>query len=87
MVWTSWFLVFFAMAIWEAGWVLCVEAVANNKAVAASLYSGIIWALAGWITVSYVVNIWLLVPTILGSIVGTYLTMKIPTWWKNARSN
>lgn len=57
-------------------WANCVKAISNDKPSNAGLWSGFI-TLAGAITViGYTQNHWLLIPAVLGSSLGTYLSVK-----------
>ena len=76
----QWLLVFFGMIVFEAAWVLCVDAVAKNRAIAASAYGGVTWLIMGLTTVGYTTDKWLLIPTIAGACIGTYITMKGKQW-------
>jgi hypothetical protein len=71
-----WYIIIFVIDLLVAfSWARCVKAVAENNPLSAAIYSGII-ALSGAITIiSYTKNNWLLIPAVLGSAVGVYVSI------------
>jgi len=58
-------------------WGKCVKAVEENKALAAALWGGGLYIASSATVLSYNKNAWLLIPAVLGSMVGTYLSVKL----------
>jgi len=58
-------------------WGKCVKAVEENQAIAAALWGGGLYVASSATVLSYNQNVWLLIPAILGSMVGTYLSVKL----------
>jgi tryptophan-rich sensory protein len=68
-------LIFFIDLIVAFAWAKSIKAIASNKPVTAALFASFI-TLSGAITIiSYTTNHWLLIPAVLGSGVGTYLSV------------
>lgn len=71
------FLIIFLLDLVVAfAWTKCVKAVAENEALKAALWSGFIAFSAAISIISYNNNNLLLIPAILGSAIGTYLSVK-----------
>lgn len=74
MIW--WFIIFAIDVIVSYGWAKSIKAISDDKPIKAALWAGFI-TLSGAITIiSYNKNNWLLIPAILGSGVGTYLSVR-----------
>ena len=68
-------LVFSMTAVSDAVWTYYIQASASQQRAKAVLASGIIVLLGSLITLEVVANRWLLVPTVAGAMVGTFVTM------------
>lgn len=75
MIW--WTLGIFLLDLFVSfAWARCIKAVADNQSLMAGIWSGIL-SLAGAVTViSYTHNNWLLIPAVIGSAIGTYISVK-----------
>jgi len=69
-------IVFFATVIWHIVYIYVIKAISRNKIHLATSMNMIAWILYAKITVDYVNNNWLLVSSMFGAGVGTYITMK-----------
>lgn len=69
--------VFAAMVVLDFVWAFYTLALTNHQSLRAGLYAGAWMTTQGFITVSYVVDHWLLVPAIIGAMVGTYAASKM----------
>ena len=69
-------LIFLIDLIVAFAWAIGIKAVADNKALAAGLWSGFITLSAAISIISYNKDNLLLIPAILGSAFGTYLSVK-----------
>ena len=67
---------FFATVAWHIVYIYVVKAIARNKAYLATFMNMIAWVLYAKITIEYVDNNWLLLSSMFGAGVGTFLTMK-----------
>lgn len=67
---------FFGTLIWHIIYIYAVKAISRNRAALATFINMVAWILYGKITISYVENNWLLVSSMFGAGVGTYITMK-----------
>lgn len=71
---------FFATIIWHIVYIYVIKAISRNKAALSTFLNMIAWVLYAKITIDYVHNNWLLISSMLGAGVGTYITMK---WFKD----
>jgi uncharacterized protein YebE (UPF0316 family) len=67
---------FFATVIWHIVYIYVVKAIARNRTYLATSMNMIAWVLYAKITIDYVDNNWLLLSSMLGAGVGTFITMK-----------
>jgi hypothetical protein len=67
---------FFGTLIWHIVYIYAVKAIARNRAALATGINMFAWILYGKITISYVENNWLLLSSMIGAGVGTYVSMK-----------
>jgi hypothetical protein len=70
---------FGSMMLLDVLWVKYTHAMMQHRAFAAGLWAGGITACLAVVTVSYVDNNWMIIPTVAGSFCGTY----IATWWES----
>lgn len=70
-------LIFLIDLVVAFAWASGIKAIACNRALAASLWSGFITLAAAVSIISYNINNWLLIPATLGSMMGTYLSVKL----------
>lgn len=75
----TWILVFIAMLITDVCWTFAIRRIKEGNALKAAMWNGFLMFTSAFATVSYVTNIWLLVPTIAGAMVGTYIAVKWDT--------
>jgi len=67
---------FVGTIVWHIVYIYVVKAIARNRAYLATTMNMIAWVLFAKITINYVENNWLLVSSMLGAGVGTFITMK-----------
>jgi hypothetical protein len=67
---------FFATVIWHIVYIYVIKSIARNQTYMATSMNMIAWVLYAKITIGYVDNNWLLVSSMLGAGVGTFITMK-----------
>ncbi len=72
-------LVFVAMFALDFVYAEYTKAAADRKAAAASHYATMLILLTGFVTSSYVSNLWYLIPAASGAWLGTYASMR----WEN----
>lgn len=70
-------IVFVLMCALDFVWALYVKAIAADRAGAGAGLSGAIVLLNGVVTIMYVDDPWMLIPTVAGAMVGTWLAI----WW------
>lgn len=75
------FLVFFATAVTDFVWAMYINANAEKRAVAASLWSGGIIVIGSWVVKTYVDDFVYVVPAAAGAVVGTYVSMQWKEIW------
>lgn len=76
-------LAFFATVIWHIVYIYVIKSIARNQTYLATTMNMIAWVLFAKITIGYVENNWLLVSSMLGAGVGTFITMK---WFKDVKT-
>jgi len=67
---------FAATIVWHIVYIYVIKAIARNKAYLATGANMIAWVLYAKITIDYVDNNWLLLSSMAGAGVGTFITMK-----------
>ena len=67
---------FFGTVIWHIVYIYVIKAISRNKTYLATLMNMIAWVLFAVITINYVDNNWLLISSMMGAGVGTFITMK-----------
>lgn len=75
---TTALLVFILMFALDYVWADYVHAIGDSKALRASALSALLILLSGSVTIAYVENPWMLIPTVAGAFAGTYAAV----WWK-----
>ena len=68
----EWLVAFFGMFSVDILHAVYIKSVQNDKPLVASGYAAVIYVLASWVTISYVGDIWILIPATLGAFAGTY---------------
>lgn len=74
--WLLFIIIFAIDFIVSYGWAKAVKGISDNQALQAALWAGFITLSGGISTISYVLNHWLLIPAVLGSVIGTYIAVK-----------
>jgi len=69
-------LAFFGTVIWHIVYIYVIKAISRNRTYLATFMNMIAWVLFAKITIEYVENNWILVSSMLGAGVGTFITMK-----------
>jgi hypothetical protein len=67
---------FFITIIWHIVYIYVIKAISRNRTYLATVMNMIAWVLFAVITINYVDNHWLLVSSMFGAGVGTFITMK-----------
>jgi len=75
---------FFATVIWHIVYIYVIKAIARNQTYLATCTNMIAWVLYANITINYVDNNWLLLSSMFGAGVGTFITMK---YFKDVKEN
>ena len=68
----EWFVAFFGMFSVDILHAIYIKSVQNDKPLVASGYAAVIYVMASWVTISYVGDVWVLIPATLGAAAGTY---------------
>ena len=74
---------FFATVVWHIVYIYVIKSIARNQTYLATTMNMIAWVLFAKITIGYVENNWLLLSSMLGAGVGTFITMK---WFKDVKT-
>jgi hypothetical protein len=67
----EWFVAFIGMFSVDILHAIYIKKVQNDSPFMAAGYSGLIYILASWVTISYVSDIWILIPATFGAAFGT----------------
>jgi len=67
---------FFATVIWHIVYIYVIKAISRNKTYLATVMNMIAWVLFATITINYVADHWILLSSMMGAGVGTFITMK-----------
>lgn len=67
---------FFGTLVWHIIYIYVIKAISRNRTMMATMLNMAAWVLYGKITIDYVSNSWLLISSMLGAGVGTFITMK-----------
>ena len=67
---------FFGTVLQHIVYIYVIKAISRNKTELATIMNMIAWVLFAVITINYVDNHWLLISSMLGAGVGTFITMK-----------
>jgi hypothetical protein len=62
--------------VWHIIYIYVIKSIARNQTYLATVMNMIAWVLFAVITINYVDNNWLLLSSMLGAGVGTFITMK-----------
>jgi hypothetical protein len=71
------FLMFALVSVVDFMWANYIAHIAKGNAVLSSLFGAAIYLLGSVVTINYVNDHWMLVPAVLGALVGTYLSVKL----------
>lgn len=74
--WLMFIGIFLIDFILSYGWAKSIKGISDSKPLKAGLWAGFITLSGGVSTIGFVTNYWLLIPAVLGSIVGTYIAVK-----------
>jgi hypothetical protein len=67
----EWFAAFIGMFLVDILHAIYIKSVQSDRPYMAAGYSGTIYILASGVTISYVGNVWLLIPATIGAVAGT----------------
>lgn len=70
-------LVFLSVCAADALWAEYIQAVADNRALLAGLYSIFVYLAGAYAVTKYIENKKMLIPAILGAFIGTYITVQL----------
>jgi hypothetical protein len=62
--------------VWHIVYIYVIKSISRNRTYLATTMNMIAWVLFAQITINYVDNNWLLISSMLGAGVGTFITMK-----------
>lgn len=68
--------IFCMTAIADSIWAKYIETAAAGRALPAAVWSMLIFTFGSIVTIGYVNDHWMLIPVLLGSFAGTYLTIR-----------
>lgn len=71
-----WLTIFLVVAATDVVWAKYTAAIARKERRAASLHAVLIIVFGGFVTTSYVHDLWLLVPAGAGAFFGTWITVR-----------
>lgn len=72
----EWLEVFLIMCVLDFVWGAYTHALVDRSAAKAGIFSAAIMLCSGGVTINYVTNHWLLIPTLAGAFVGTYVYIR-----------
>jgi len=67
---------FFGTIVWHIVYIYVIKAISRNKIQLATIMNMIAWVLYAKITINYIENNWLLVSSMFGAGIGTFITMR-----------
>lgn len=67
---------FILTVVWHIVYIYVIKSISRNQTYLATMMNMIAWILFAKITIGYVDNNWLLVSSMMGAGVGTFITMK-----------
>jgi uncharacterized protein YebE (UPF0316 family) len=79
--WMTAFIVFVLYIIFDILYALYVLCVSRQQALAASGISAVLYSLGAYGVITYLHNIWYLIPLALGAFLGTYIAVKYMGNW------
>ena len=68
----EWIVAFLGMFSVDILHAVYIKSVQTDRPYTAAGYAGVIYVLASWVTISYVGDVWILVPATLGAAAGTF---------------
>lgn len=87
MDWTIAVLVFFLNVLDDILCVFYTRRIVAGKAIQSGVLSGILTAVVAISVINYVDNKWYLAPIIAGSMIGSYVAIKLDKYWKRRKRN
>lgn len=75
-VWMFAICVFMVDLVVAFAWAQCIKSIREERAIESSLWAGFITLCGAFSIISYTNNKWLLIPAVIGTILGTYLSVK-----------
>ena len=75
MIWTH-LIAFGLTVLWHIVYIYVIKSISRNRTYMATMMNMIAWVLFAVITINYVDNNFLLISSMLGAGVGTFITMK-----------
>jgi uncharacterized membrane protein YfcA len=76
MVW-EYVAAFLAMFFTDMFYTYYLSAIEKNRAVMASIWAGVLYLFGALIVVGYTRDVWILVPAVIGGVLGTYVGVKV----------
>lgn len=72
---TDWLLAFIAVFVLDLCWTFYVKSVQNSEVLKSGLWAAVLFVTAGFATLFYVKDPWLLIPSAIGAFAGTSLAV------------
>ncbi len=76
MIW-EYIAAFLAMFFTDMFYTYYLSAIEKNRAVMASIWAGVLYLFGALIVVGYTRDVWILVPAVIGGVLGTYVGVKV----------
>ncbi len=76
MIW-EYIAAFLAMFFTDMFYTYYLSAIEKNRAVMASIWAGVLYLFGALIVVGYTRDVWILVPAVVGGVLGTYVGVKV----------
>lgn len=70
---------FIATVVVDVLWTYYIRRVSQGKAFAASIYGGLVAGFGVYVIILYTSNNWLGIAVVVGSVIGTYIAVKLDT--------
>ncbi len=76
MIW-EYIAAFLAMFFTDMFYTYYLSAIEKNRAIMASIWAGVLYLFGALIVVGYTRDVWILVPAVIGGVLGTYVGVKV----------
>lgn len=72
----QWALVFFSVFLYDTLYACYIQQVQEKNAFKSTITSSLLYLCGAYVVVSYVNNMWLMIPALIGGALGNYITVK-----------